>query len=228
MCGWKSTVIRPLASNLRGEMPYQVKVVDLSSLPPADGILSEREGAFYQTLRFPKRRTEWLGGRFALKALLSDLLQIADWREIEVLPCSNGKPVLVVCGIESNLAFSITHSHGYAVAAVSQTCALIGIDLERIEKRMDAWAKDFFHSSELTGEGERFLTSLWTQKEALVKLLGTGLSLNSYDVRSVQGLPQFFSAAEQIYNRLGSPEIVLHTEELIPNFMFSVAFSKPS
>lgn len=208
-------------------MPYQVKVVDLSSLPPADGILSEREGAFYQTLRFPKRRTEWLGGRFALKMLVAQLLQITDLREIEVLPHPDGKPILSVRGEQSHLAFSITHSHGYAVAAICSTYKLIGIDLERIEKRIDAWAKDFFHSSELTGEGERFLTSLWTQKEALVKLLGTGLSLNSYDVRCVQKNPQFFNEAERIYNLLGAPEITLYTEELIPGFMFSVAFGKP-
>ncbi|MBQ9970571.1 MAG: 4'-phosphopantetheinyl transferase superfamily protein [Elusimicrobiaceae bacterium] len=208
-------------------MPYQVKVVDLSSLPPADGILSEREGAFYQTLRFPKRRTEWLGGRFALKTLVAQILQLTDLREIEVLPQADGKPTLAVHGQESPLSFSITHSHGYAVAAVSQTYPLIGIDLERIEKRIDAWARDFFHSSEITGEGEEFLTALWTQKEALVKLLGTGLSLNSYEVRCVNGSAQFFDRAAQVYNRLGSPEITLKTEGLVPGFMFSVALGKP-
>lgn len=207
-------------------MPYQLKAVDLSSLPPADGILSERERAFYETLRFPKRRTEWLGGRFALKQLVCDRILGTDLRQAEVLPHESGKPVLLVGGKPCNLAFSITHSRGFAAAAVSATHEFLGIDLEKTEHRIDAWANDFFHPSELTARDDTFLTGLWTQKEALVKLLGTGLSLNSYDVRCVDGRPQFFGPALDVYNKLGAPEICVETRELLPGFMFSAAYAK--
>lgn len=205
-------------------MPYQLKVVDLSSLPPADGILSERERAFYQTLRFPKRRTEWLGGRFALKQLVQKRFSDMELEDVEVLPHESGKPVLLVGGKPCSLAFSITHSRGFAVAAVSATYEFLGIDLEKTEHRIDAWANGFFHPSELTARDDAFLTGLWTQKEALVKLLGTGLSLNSYDVRCVNGSPQFFGPALDVYNKLGAPEICVETRELIPGFMFSAAY----
>ncbi len=204
-------------------MPYQLKVVDLSSLPPADGILSERERAFFETLRFPKRRTEWLGGRLALKQLTADACHAADLNQIEVLPQESGKPVLLVGGEPAPLAFSITHSCGYAVAAVSAQADFLGIDLEKIEHRSDAWANGFFHPSELTEGTDSFLTALWTQKEALVKLLGTGLSLNSYDVRCVNGKPQFFGPAQGVYQALGCGEIFVQTHELLPGFMFSAA-----
>lgn len=207
-------------------MPYQLKVVDLSSLPPADGILSERERAFYETLRFPKRRTEWLGGRFALKQLVCGQFLRTELSDVEVLPHESGKPVLRIGGKPCNLAFSITHSHGYAVAAVSATYKFLGIDLEKTEHRIDAWANDFFHPSELTARDDAFLTGLWTQKEALVKLLGTGLSLNSYDVRCVKGNSQFFGPALDVYNKLGAPEIFMETRELISGFMFSAAYAK--
>ncbi len=207
-------------------MPYQLKVVDLSSLPPADGILSERERAFYQTLRFPKRRTEWLGGRFALKQLAAEAWGLTDLRQAEVLPHESGKPVLLVGGEPCNLAFSITHSRGFAAAAVSATYEFLGIDLEKTEHRIDAWANDFFHPSELAARDDAFLTGLWTQKEALVKLLGTGLSLSSYDVRCVDGKPQFFGPALDVYNKLGAPEICVETRELLPGFMFSAAYAK--
>ena len=207
-------------------MPYQLKAVDLSSLPPADGILSERERAFYETLRFPKRRTEWLGGRFALKQLVCGQLLRTDLRQAEVLPHESGKPVLLVGGKPCNLAFSITHSRGFAAAAVSATHEFLGIDLEKTEHRIDAWAADFFHPSELTSRDDAFLTALWTQKEALVKLLGTGLSLSSYDVRCVDGKPQFFGPALDVYNKLGAPEICVETRELLPGFMFSAAYAK--
>lgn len=205
-------------------MPYQLKVVDLSDLPPADGILSERERAFYETLRFPKRRTEWLGGRFALKQLAAEALGLTDLRQAEVLPHESGKPVLTVGAKPCNLAFSITHSSGYAAAAVSTANRFLGIDLEKTEHRIEAWAKDFFHPSELTDGSDAFLTALWTQKEALVKLLGTGLSLNSCDVRCVNGKPQFFGPALDVYNSLGAPEISVQTRELISGFMFSAAY----
>ena len=203
-------------------MSCQIKEVDLNGLPPADEILSEREAAFFQTLRFPKRRVEWLGGRFALKELARAACG-ASCREIEVLPQPSGKPALTVGGKSVPLAFSLTHSHGWAVAALSADERFVGIDLEKIEHRLDAWAKDFFHLSELSGTGDKFLTALWTQKEAVVKVLGTGLSLNSYDVRCIDGKPFFFGPAREAYDRLGSPALTLQTDERIPGFMFTLA-----
>ncbi len=206
-------------------MSCPIKAVDLNRLPPADEILSSQEAAFFQTLRFPKRRVEWLGGRFALKELVHQAVG-APLREIEVLPHPSGKPLLQVGGKPSALAFSITHSHGWAVAALGPEQSRVGIDLEKIAHRIDAWAHDFFHPSELTDTGDAFLTALWTQKEAVVKLLGTGLSLNSYDVRCVRGKAFFFGPAQEAYARLGSPAITLQTSELVPGFMFTLAYGQ--
>ncbi len=203
-------------------MAYQINVVDLACLPPAGTVLSEKERAFYETFRVPKRKMEWLGGRLALKQLVQNICA-APFQAIEVLPHADGKPVLQVGGKESALAFSITHSHGFAVAAVSADEPFLGIDLEKVEHRIDAWAKDFFHPSELTGQGDAFLTALWTQKEALVKVLGTGLSLNSYDVRCVRGKAAFFGSAFDVYQKLGSPRLTLETSALVPGFIFTVA-----
>ena len=203
-------------------MSCQIKEVDLNSLPPADEILSKREASFYQMLRFPKRRDEWLGGRFALKEAVCQIVQI-NQKEVELLPSPTGKPILLLKGETSSMAFSITHSHGWAVAAVSPDIPFLGIDLEKIEHRIDAWAKDFFHPSEITGTGDSFLTALWTQKEAVVKLLGTGLSLNSYDVRCINGKPFFFGAALDVYNQIGAPVITLQTQQRLAGFMFTLA-----
>ncbi len=204
-------------------MAYQLKVVDLNSLPPAETVLSEREQAFYQTLKLPKRRTEWLGGRLALKRLVADQVRL-PLTQIEVLPhAESGKPQLLIAGKCSTLPFSITHSHGYAVAALAPTHQYIGIDLEKIAPRINAWKTDFFHPTELVGQSDEFLTQLWTQKEAVVKLLGTGLAINSFDVRCVNGMPQFFNRALQIYQSLGCPQITLETRPLLDGFAFSVA-----
>ena len=204
-------------------MVYQLEVVDLKNLPPAVSVLSERENAFFQTLKLPKRQTEWLGGRLALKRLVSAQVRLPI-QTIEILPhAENGKPQLLIGGERSKLPFSITHSHGFAVAAIAPQSKYIGIDLEKIVSRINAWKQDFFHPDELTREGDEFLTTLWTQKEAVVKLLGTGLAINSFEVRCVNGTPQFFGRALQIYQSLGSPTITLETRPLLPGFAFSVA-----
>ena len=204
-------------------MAYQLEVVDLQTLPPATSVLSEREAAFFQTLKLPKRKTEWLGGRLALKRVVSAHVRLPI-QAIEILPhAENGKPQLLIGGKRSMLPFSITHSNGYAVAAIAPQAQYIGIDLEKIAPRINAWKTDFFHPTELTGEGDEFLTTLWTQKEAIVKLLGTGLAINSFEVRCVNGTPQFFGRALQIYQSLGSPAITLETRTLLEGFAFSVA-----
>lgn len=206
-------------------MSCQLKVVDLNYLPPAEEILGAKEIAFFKTLRFPKRRTEWLGGRLALKDLVQQATGAAK-KEIEILPQTSGKPLLFVGGKPSSLAFSITHSHGFAVAGLAEVGTFLGIDLEKIAHRIDAWAKDFFHPTELTGTDDTFLTALWTQKEALVKVLGTGLSLNSYDVRCVNGRAEFYGPALAAYEKLGCPALEIKTWELVPGFMFTQTVGK--
>lgn len=202
----------------------QIEVVNLEQLPPSREVLTEQEQSFYQTLRVPKRRTEWLGGRLALKRLVAKAEHI-HLTQVEILPQPEGKPGVCVCGQNWPGAFSISHSHGFAVAALDTQADYIGIDLEKIEHRIEAWKTGFFHPEELTGTGDEFLTALWTQKEAVVKLLGTGLSINSFDVRCVNGQVQFYGPALEIYKRLGGPKITLATSELIAGFKFSVALA---
>ena len=207
-------------------MSVEIQVVDLSSLPSGETFLSEREQVFFNTLKLPKRQKEWLGGRFALKQLLSNRLK-KSLREIEILPQENsGKPLVQVGGDSCSVAFSITHSNGYAVAAICDKARYIGIDLEKVQSRIERWKKDFFHPSELTEEGDAFLTALWTQKEAATKLLGTGLTIGSFDVRCIGGKVTFFNRAREVYEQLGSPEITLQTSALIPGFEFTVAIGK--
>lgn len=207
-------------------MSVEIQVVDLQKLPPGETFLSRREQVFVETLKLPKRCKEWLGGRLALKTVVAAQMQVA-LQEIEVLPQTNsGKPLLYVRGKNSLLPFSITHSNGYAVAAIDMHARYVGIDLEKVTHRMDAWKKDFFHPSELTEESDKFLTSLWTKKEAVVKMLGTGLTINSFDVRCVGEKVEFFNRALEIYRQLGCPQITLQTSSLISSFQFTVAIGK--
>ena len=204
-------------------MAYTLEVIDLTNLPPAITVLSKQELDFYNRLKIQKRKTEWLGGRIALKKLLAAHMGRALTDFIILTPGGVGKPLIVMGGEEISIPFSITHSNGYAVAALAPDKKYIGIDLEKIVPRIAAWKTDFFHPAELTEESDEFLTRLWTQKEALVKMLGPGLTINTLDVRVVGGNPQFLGRALEIYQSLGLPQITLETRPLIPGFCFSVA-----
>lgn len=81
--------------------------------------------------RYCRRRTERLAGRFAAKEAVSKALGIGirrlRWRDIEILPNSQGKPVVILHEGAStsaqergilNLEVSITHSKQIAAAVV--------------------------------------------------------------------------------------------------------------
>ena len=204
----------------------QTQVVDLNNLPPVPEVLGEKEQAFYHTLKLPKRKTEWLGGRLALKKLLVAHLG-GTLTDFEILtPGGVGKPAVKRGGQTITIPFSLTHSNGYAVAAIAPQAKYVGIDLEKVAPRISAWSTDFFHPTELTQNTDEFLTSLWTQKEAVVKLLGSGLTINTFEVRIIEAKPQFSGHALEIYTTLGCPQITLQTTTPVAGFYFSVALGK--
>ena len=90
-----------------------------------------------------------------------------------------GKPYLIN---EPNVHFSLSHSAGWAVCALSDHP--VGVDIERCEPGRQDVASRFFHKDEV-----RYLNSLlpsmrddafyklWTLKESFVKSTGRGLDL---------------------------------------------------
>lgn len=89
------------------------------------------------------------------------------------LKAGHGKPYLKGY---SGIHFNISHSGEYVVCAVSD--APVGIDIQIIGEYKDRVAKRICTADELLqleNNGEYF-TRLWTQKEAVLKLYGTGFA----------------------------------------------------
>ena len=82
------------------------------------------------------------------------------------------------------LSLSLSHRDGVAVAAVARLPTRVGIDLETLEARSDAFVREWLSSEEqaaLPSAGEaRDLQVLccWTGKEASAKVLREGLRLD--------------------------------------------------
>lgn len=86
-------------------------------------VLSEKEKAFYNTLRAEGRRVEFLAGRFAAKEAFAKAAGTGigqlGFGDMEVLPNEKGAPEMKVAGFEGYRIFvSLSHSEAYAVAQV--------------------------------------------------------------------------------------------------------------
>ena len=162
-------------------------------LPPGEEFLSDAEVEKFSNLRFPQRRAEWLLGRWTAKRLLqtsSELLSglpLSDWT---VANEADGRPYASLGGIRLQGCLSISHRSGQAACAwLSNGNIGLGIDLEIVEPRTDAFIKDYFTNAEqvLTAgrQRERNAVLVWSAKEAMLKALGIGLRL---DTRSIEVL----------------------------------------
>jgi 4'-phosphopantetheinyl transferase len=98
----------------------------------------------------------------------------------------HGKPVLAQYGRRGRIAFNLTHTRGL-VACACASGGSVGIDAEAIDPRLDCLelATAYFAPAEIADlrnateldRPARFI-ELWTLKEAYVKAVGGGLSLN--------------------------------------------------
>ena len=83
----------------------------------------------------------------------------------KILYNDNGEPFL----LPHDMEISITHSFPFAVLAISKE--KIGIDLEKINPKIEKIKHKFLHQNELQWANElEQLTIIWTIKEALYKL----------------------------------------------------------
>ncbi len=165
--------------------------------PP--GLLNDKEAAQFARLNHPKRRRDWLAGRWTAKRLLQGYLlketgrqlrldQIAIYNDAQRAPfglwqTSGGWRALPVC-------LSVSHCDGWALCAlVGRGMADIGADIERIEPRPPGFTRDYFTFEEINaveqtipGFQSLLVTAIWSAKEAALKALRLGLSV---DTRSV-------------------------------------------
>jgi 4'-phosphopantetheinyl transferase len=163
--------------------------------------LSPREQALLGGLGFPARRRKWLLGRVAAKRLVRQspgLSALAD-SDVSVLNRPSGEPYVVLAGRgEWESAISLSHRRAVGMAAVpSAPSAHIGADLEIVEPRAPALVRQFFTDSEaalVAASGparDEIVARIWSAKEAVLKLLGLGLRLDTRAIEVALAGPSF-------------------------------------
>lgn len=157
-----------------------------AGLPP-DGLLSEAEYARYRTLRTLKRRRDWLLGRWTAKHLVQTLCLDHDGRPpaLASITVANHASGAVYLPGYPRLHLSISHSFGRAFCAVSDD--MVGADIERITPRIPGFAQDYFTEDECravdeAADPDTLITAIWSAKEAGLKALGKGLTVDTRDL----------------------------------------------
>ena len=160
------------------------------------GYLTEEEERRFLTLRTEKRRDDWLLGRWTAKRLLQTVIWERNGTSLplDLITITNDKdgvPAYRLPMDDRNFSISISHSHGRAfVAAIEKPDAPIGADLERIAARPEGFVETYFTTEEQTAvlqcaseELQHTLTTaIWSAKEAALKALHLGLSVDTLAV----------------------------------------------
>ena len=158
-----------------------------SGLPPSHGFLAAGERQRAASMRVARRRDEFLLGRWAAKCLIASVLDCAPGPALEVRAAPSGQPLAFLDGAPLRLSLSISHRQGLAFAALDETGAALGADLEHVEPRSAAFVRDWFTAREAemlaSGDPEVLANLIWSAKESALKALGTGLRA---DTRSIE------------------------------------------
>jgi 4'-phosphopantetheinyl transferase len=164
-------------------------------IPLSGEWLSEAERTRSEALRFPKRRKDWILGRWTAKNAVREFLSlrgpsVPDLPEIEIRGAADGAPEAYLCGFPAAFSISLSHSGDFSLAAVGDTPSPVGCDLEIIQPRIAQFIEDYLIEEEraLLAEAPAadhpFLSTLiWCGKECALKCLREGLRR---DTRSVQ------------------------------------------
>lgn len=193
---------RPLALwQIRGSLTIAVvSIAWLRTLPPltmqalVTRHLDAEEAVRHASLRVPKRRVEWLAGRLAAKHSVRahcrrHLGEPPATRDVHVGAVAAGphagQPFVV-----APVGLSVSHSAEFAIAACAP--GAVGVDLER-ERALAPTLTDLLAADDLGASEPSSVSRLdamgpalrWACKEAVLKLSGVGLRVDTREVRLV-------------------------------------------
>jgi 4'-phosphopantetheinyl transferase len=174
---------------------------DLACGTAPAGLLGAGEQHRLDGLRAEKRRRDWLLGRWTAKRLVQAYVeqqtgQLIPTESIVVASDADGAPRLIMDN-DLYLHLSISHSHDLALCAISDRPGVaIGADIEKVETRAPGFADDYFTPHELEQlraaphpEKDAVTTLIWSAKEAALKALRLGLTVDTRAVSCTLASP---------------------------------------
>jgi 4'-phosphopantetheinyl transferase len=172
--------LRPDGPSMRSRI-FEARMFDVSFLSDDELIRVNRFKAL-------KKQMEWICGRFALKILVRDILNLSmPMDEIRIDYREKGAPYLIQF---PEVPISLSHSGDYTAAAISQDSQMtLGIDIEKIGTVPDqGFMKTAFTADEIRHMpvNARAVFHHWTLKEAFLKFLGLGFNESLHHVAVIE------------------------------------------
>lgn len=166
----------------------------MDSLPDDNSWMDEAEAARIGTMAYAKRRLESTLSRHTAKTTLVRALGLepngASLARVTIRNAPDGAPEAYLDGRDVDAVVAMTDRADWAVCAVLHGSVRVGCDLELVEPRSDAFIRDYFTAAEQVvvadaSDDERNLRAnlIWSAKESALKVLRTGLRV---DTRSVE------------------------------------------
>ena len=152
----------------------------------AFGWLDAEERVRWRRFAFPGPKRRFALCRAALRQIICDRLGCPN-DQLTFGEAEHGKPFAVVAGQRVSISFNVTHSGRHGLLAIGGSGRL-GIDIEerRSYRHIDLVSESVFGPNERcelkSVHNERkveMFFNLWTVKEALVKALGAGMTLDT-------------------------------------------------
>jgi 4'-phosphopantetheinyl transferase len=161
-----------------------------ADVPTGTEWLSVGEMSCLARLCFPKRRADWILGRWTAKRGVISYLNLpfdfSSLRDIEIRAAPSGVPEVFLFNQRVPVGLSLSHRAGKAFCVVGESGVDLGCDLELVESREDSFLTDFFTEKEQTlvdrapaYERSALVTLLWSAKESALKALKVGLRLHT-------------------------------------------------
>lgn len=151
------------------------------------------ELAFFDTLKFSKIQSSYLLGRYAAKMALNVFKEDVILTETRIGSGVFQQPVLYLKEA-GNIQLSISHTTERAIAVVFSEEHPMGVDVEVISAEQAETIKGIITYREknklslIDTDENKCLTILWTIKEALSKVLKTGLMtpFHLYEIENIE------------------------------------------
>lgn len=166
--------------------------------PPATlGWLSPHEVDHLNSIRFTKRRDEYITRRWTAKQAIANVLELGrspdDLARVEIRHRPSGAPYVQLDGGMVDIDVSMTDRSGWAVCVIGPPgetrSGTVGIDLEVIEPRSARFVADYFTTAERAfiadlsaDRHDEAANLIWSAKEAALKVMHVGLRVDTRTV----------------------------------------------
>lgn len=173
---------------------------DDQQLPFPHAYLHKSELEKYVQIKLEQRKQSFIAGRLVAKQTLSYLFKENDLTKIAIKPGIFNQPLIDYHNNQLKYKISLSHSSDQSICLVFPEEHPMGIDMETVRKnsgmdiasQLTSYEKSLWQNDAM--DIDTFYVLLWTIKEALSKVLHTGLTvpLEIYEIEHIAKKRNFY------------------------------------